>query len=102
MFPQRALNRIPTKRVAAWAPMAEWLAKRLLIALLAMAILASPVLAQSGEISGVTSNFTTLGASIVRLVVALAGFAFVGLIIWGGLTLATNRPRGLAMIGGGM
>jgi hypothetical protein len=57
---------------------------------------------QSGEVSGVTTNFTTLGASILRLVVALAGFAFVGLIIWGGLTLATNRPRGLAMIGGGM
>jgi hypothetical protein len=27
---------------------------------------------------------------------------FVGLIIFGGLTLATNRPRGLAMIGGGI
>ena len=27
---------------------------------------------------------------------------FVGLIIFGGLTLATNRPRGLAMIGGGL
>jgi hypothetical protein len=58
--------------------------------------------AQSGDVSGVTTDFTTLGASILRLVVALAGFAFVGLIIWGGLTLATNRPRGLAMIGGGM
>ncbi len=27
---------------------------------------------------------------------------FVGLIIFGGLTLTTNRPRGLAMIGGGL
>jgi len=34
--------------------------------------------------------------------VGLAGMAFVGLMIWGGLTLTTNRPRGLAMIGGGL
>ena len=27
---------------------------------------------------------------------------FVGLIIWGGLMLGTNRPRGLAVIGGGL
>jgi hypothetical protein len=58
--------------------------------------------AQSGDISGATSNFTTLGTTILKLVVALAGMAFVGLIIWGGLTLTTNRPRGLAMIGGGL
>src|SRR5580704_3643325 len=58
--------------------------------------------AQSGDISGSTSNFTTLGATILKLVVALAGMAFVGLIIWGGLTLTTNRPRGLAMVGGGL
>ena len=38
----------------------------------------------------------------LKLVVALAGMGFVGLIIFGGLTLATNRPRGLAMIGGGL
>ena len=58
--------------------------------------------AQSGDISGSTSNFTTLGTTILKLVVALAGMGFVGLIIWGGLTLTTNRPRGLAMIGGGL
>src|ERR1035441_4497213 len=58
--------------------------------------------AQSGDISGSTSNFTTLGTTILKLVVALAGMGFVGLIIFGGLTLATNRPRGLAMIGGGL
>jgi hypothetical protein len=58
--------------------------------------------AQSGDISGSTSNFTTLGTTILKLVVALAGMGFVGLIIWGGLTLTTNRPRGLAMVGGGL
>ncbi len=58
--------------------------------------------AQSGDISGSTSNFTTLGTSILKLTVALAGMGFVGLIIWGGLTLTTNRPRGLAMVGGGL
>ena len=58
--------------------------------------------AQSGDISGSTSNFTTLGGSILKLLVALAGLGFVGLIIWGGLTLATNRGRGLAMVGGGL
>ena len=58
--------------------------------------------AQSGDISGATSNFTTLGTTILKLMVALAGMGFVGLIIFGGLTLATNRPRGLAMIGGGL
>ena len=49
--------------------------------------------AQSGDISGSTSNFTTLGTTILKLLVALAGMGFVGLIIWGGLTLTTNRPR---------
>jgi hypothetical protein len=70
--------------------------------LMAVAVAASPVFAQSGDISGSTGEFTTLGTTILKLVVVLAGLAFVGLIIWGGLTLATNRPRGLAMIGGGM
>ena len=49
--------------------------------------------AQSGDISGSTSNFTTLGGSILKLLVALAGLGFVGLIIWGGLTLTTNRAE---------
>jgi hypothetical protein len=67
-----------------------------------LGLTAVAALAQSGDISGATSNFTTLGTSILKLVVALAGMAFVGLLIWGALTLATNRPRGLAMIGGGL
>jgi hypothetical protein len=64
--------------------------------------MATIAFAQSGDISGSTSNFTTLGTTILKVLVALAGMAFVGLIIWGGLTLATNRPRGLAMVGGGI
>jgi hypothetical protein len=63
---------------------------------------APALLAQSGDISGSTSNLVTLGTTILKVLVALAGMGFVGLIIWGGLTLATNRPRGLAMIGGGL
>ncbi|HEX4809377.1 MAG TPA: hypothetical protein VH325_10630 [Bryobacteraceae bacterium] len=63
---------------------------------------APALLAQSGDISGSTSNLTTLGSTILKVLVALAGMGFVGLIIWGGLTLTTNRPRGLAMIGGGL
>src|ERR1035438_2893156 len=63
---------------------------------------AAATFAQSGDISGSTSNFTTLGTTILKIVVTLAGMGFVGLIIFGGLTLATNRPRGLAMIGGGL
>jgi hypothetical protein len=62
----------------------------------------STVKGQSGDITSQTANVQTLGLSILKLVVALAGMAFVGLLIWGGLTLTTNRPRGLAMIGGGL
>jgi hypothetical protein len=69
---------------------------------LLLGLTASLAFAQSGDISGSTSNFTTLGTTILKLVVALAGMGFVGLIIWGGLTLTTNRPRGLAMVGGGL
>jgi hypothetical protein len=67
-----------------------------------LAVVASPVFAQSGDISGSTSNFTTLGSTVLKVLVSVAGLAFVGLIIWGGLTLTTNRPRGLAMVGGGL
>lgn len=70
--------------------------------LLLSGLTAACVFAQSGDISGSTSNFTTLGTTILKLLVALAGMGFVGLIIWGGLTLTTNRPRGLAMVGGGL
>jgi hypothetical protein len=69
---------------------------------IAFALTAPALLAQSGDISGSTSNLVTLGTTILKVLVALAGMGFVGLIIWGGLTLATNRPRGLAMIGGGL
>jgi hypothetical protein len=70
--------------------------------LLPLGLGATLAFAQSGDISGSTSNFTTLGTTILTLAVALAGMGFVGLIIWGGLTLTTNRPRGLAMVGGGL
>jgi hypothetical protein len=69
---------------------------------IAFVLSAPSLLAQSGDISGSTSNLMTLGTTILKVLVALAGMGFVGLIIWGGLTLATNRPRGLAMIGGGL
>lgn len=69
---------------------------------LLLGLTATLAFAQSGDISGSTSNFTMLGTTILKLVVALAGMGFVGLIIWGGLTLTTNRPRGLAMVGGGL
>jgi hypothetical protein len=70
--------------------------------LLLLGLTAAAAMAQSGDISGSTANFVTLGQKILLLLIALAGLAFVGLIIWGGLTLTTNRPRGLAMIGGGL
>lgn len=72
--------------------------------LVALFLAACPLcaFAQSGDISGSTSNFTTLGVTILRLVIALVGMAFVGLLAWGGVTLTTNRPRGLAMVGGGL
>ena len=57
--------------------------------------------AQDGDLSGTLAPVKTLGSSILSIGIALAGFAFVGLIIWGSLTLSVNRPRGLAMIGGG-
>ncbi len=69
---------------------------------LLVGLTATLAFAQSGDISGSTSNLTTLGSTILKVVVALAGMGFVGLIIWGGLTLTTNRPRGLAMVGGGL
>jgi hypothetical protein len=102
MFQRTKLTNKAASRVTARAARMGRLAKRLSTPLLALALVASPVFAQSGDVSGVTAPFTTMGSSILKLVVALAGLAFVGLIIWGGLTLATNRPRGLAMIGGGM
>jgi hypothetical protein len=71
-------------------------------ALCLLGLTAAAAFAQSGDISGATGNFTTLGKVIVTVLVSLAGLAFVGLIIWGALTLAVNRPRGLAMVGGGL
>jgi hypothetical protein len=58
--------------------------------------------AQSGSISSTTSQFTTLGTQLLNLMITLAGFAFVGLIAYGAMTLGTNRPRGLACVGGGI
>ena len=62
---------------------------------------AATAFAQDGDLSGTLAPVKTLGSSILSIGIALAGFAFVGLIIWGALTLSVNRPRGLAMIGGG-
>ena len=63
---------------------------------------AAAAFAQSGDISSVTTTITTLGQKILVGFIALAGLAFVGVIIWGALTLSTNRPRGLAMVGSGI
>jgi hypothetical protein len=76
--------------------------RRFINIVIAFALTGPALLAQSGDISGSTSNLVTLGTTILKVLVALAGMGFVGLIIWGGLTLATNRPRALAMIGGGL
>lgn len=59
-------------------------------------------LAQSGDISGSTSQVTTLGVTILKLVMGLVLLACVGVIAWGGVTIATNRPKGLAMVAGGV
>jgi type IV secretion system protein VirB4 len=45
-----------------------------------LAVVASPVFAQSGDISGSTSNFTTLGSTVLKVLVSVAGLAFVGLM----------------------
>jgi hypothetical protein len=78
----------------------RFIAKHLL-PLSSLLLISTVAFAQSGDISGSTSNFTTLGTTILKLLVTLAGMGFVGLIIWGGLTLSANRERGLAMVGGG-
>lgn len=56
----------------------------------------------NGDIKAIFAPLQNLGASILEVFMGLVGFGFVGLIIWGALTLGTNRARGLAMIGGGM
>ena len=43
-----------------------------------------------------------LAGAFIQVLIAVTGVAFVGIIIWGAITLGTNRPRGLAMIAGGM
>jgi hypothetical protein len=83
-----------TNRLCRFSPTAQ--------AIFLFGLTAASAFAQSGDISGATGNFTTLGQTILKVGVGLAGMAFVGLMIWGGLTLTTNRPRGLAMIGGGL
>ena len=77
-------------------------ARQILKALCPLLIPVAIALAQSGQISSTTSQFTTLGQQLLTLVIALAGLAFVALIAYGGMTLGTNRPRGLACIGGGV
>ena len=76
--------------------------RQILKALCPLLIPVAIALAQSGQISSTTSQFTTLGQQLLTLVIALAGLAFVALIAYGGMTLGTNRPRGLACIGGGV
>jgi hypothetical protein len=80
-----------------------WMAKRS-APLLLVCLMATLAFAQtgSGDISGSTSNISTLGTTILKLVIVLAGLGFVGMIIWGALSLTTNRQRGLAMVGGGV
>jgi hypothetical protein len=72
--------------------------------LLCMVAATTTVFAQtgSGDISSSTEQLLTLEHVILKVVLALAGAAFVGLIVWGGVTLAVNRVRGLAMIAGGI
>ncbi len=68
--------------------------------LLLFGLTAVAAFAQSGNVD--TSGFTNLGQTLLKLFIGVAGMAFVGLIVWGALTLTTNRPRGLAMVGGGV
>jgi len=89
-------------RGAACAASAGRVAKSGAPFLICMAVAAIPVLAQSGDISGSTVEVMTLGRTALKCAFGLAVFAFAGLIIWGGVTMGTNRPRGLAMVAGGM
>ena len=68
----------------------------------AVAFSAVAAFAQSGDISSQTSELMTLGKGILALVLGLATLAAVGVIIWGAVTIGSNRPRGLAMVGGGI
>jgi hypothetical protein len=56
----------------------------------------------SGDISQPLSQYQTLGQVILEIFFIVAVIAFVGVLIWGALTLGSNRPRGIAMIGGGL
>ena len=67
-----------------------------------LAVVASPLFAQSGDISGSTSQYTTLGTTILKVFIGIIGLVFVGVLSWGGVTMATNRQRGLAMVTGGI
>jgi len=102
MFEHKKLMNQAAGRVVACAASTGRLAKSSAPLLIYMAVAAIPVLAQSGDISGSLVNVNTLGSTILKCILGLAGLGFVGLIVWGGITLATNRPKGLAMIGGGM
>ncbi len=75
--------------------------KQILVSLF-LAAVAHPLFAQSGDISGSTGQISILGKTILLVVLGLAVMAFVGVIIWGAVSLGANRPRGLAMIAGGL
>jgi hypothetical protein len=75
---------------------------RYLKSALPLFIPAASLLAQSGSLGTVTSQFQTMGTSIIHLLVILAGFTSVGLIVFGGLMLGTNPRRGGMMLIGGL
>jgi hypothetical protein len=56
--------------------------------------------AQSAAID--LSQFISLGGIFLAALLALSILAVVAVIVIGAVTLGTNRPRGLAMIAGGL
>jgi len=102
MFGYKKLMIEAAGRVVACAAFTGRVAKSCAPLLICLALTAIPVLAQSGDISGATVEVMTLGRTALKCAFGLGVFAFAGLIIWGGVTMGTNRPRGLAMVAGGM
>lgn len=56
----------------------------------------------NGNIDDLLAPVQQIGVSIIKLWIALVGLALIGVMLWGCVTLGTNRPRGLAMIAGGL
>ena len=52
----------------------------------------------SGDIFADFQPLIILGTAVIRVIMALTGIAFVGGMIWGSITLITNRPKGMAII----